>query len=91
MNWERLGTFYEAWAGAVEGVRSVFVQERRGEWFIYFRVSRSKGLMLADKTVQECVSGEQLNESTDVAEFGRRVGAKMAGAFVGDTGKDQGL
>ena len=44
----------------MESTYGVYVEERRGEWYLYFSVSRSMGLMLADKSVQERMTGTEL-------------------------------
>jgi hypothetical protein len=82
MDWRRLGDVFNAWAMAVAGKHSVYVEERKGEWFAYFAVSRSKGLMLAEISVQERVSGEELEGVADAGAFGRAMAARMAGELA---------
>jgi hypothetical protein len=81
MDWERLGKIFTSWSMAVDGKHAVYVEDRRGEWYVYFSVSRSKGLMLANQTVQERLSGDDLTGSDDPAAIGARLAAKMAAAF----------
>jgi hypothetical protein len=81
MDWQRLGEVFDAWALAIDGKHAVYVEERAGEWFIYFSVSRSKGLMLAQKAVQERLTGAELENGGDAKEFGRKLAEKMRTAF----------
>ncbi len=81
MDWERLGIFFNAWASALDGKHAVYIEERRGEWFLYFSVARSKGLMLAEKSIQETVTATELCAYPDPREAARTLAAKMAAAF----------
>lgn len=81
MDWNRLSQFYTAWSLAVEGKHSLYIRERRSDWLLYFGVSRSKGLMLAEQSAQECITSEDLAAFTDVTQSARALAAKMEAAF----------
>jgi hypothetical protein len=82
MDWQHFGKLFTAWSQATEGKHSVYFVELRGEWFIYLRVSRTKGLMLAETCIEERLSASDLHACQNPEEFGCSIAAKMNAEFA---------
>lgn len=81
MDWHRLGLFFSAWSSAIDGKHSLYIEERRGQWFLYFAVARSKGLMLAEAHAQECLTADDLAAFPNVEQSAQSLAQKMLAAF----------